>query len=442
MTGLGSPDDFQSRVARARDEAGIPGLAFAASLNGSTMSAASGVLNVETGVEARPDSLFQIGSITKSLTATLVMQAADAGLLDIDAAVSQTLRLPIGRGEHCGRFTARQLLSHTSGLDGDLFLDSGRDDDALARYMVLCEQLEFLSPPGRHYNYCNAGYSILGRLLEIVRGKTYDQVLRDHLFAPLDARRSTSFAEEAVLRRTAVGHVTGEDGKPALAPLTLLPRALGPAGLTVYSTAEELVRFGNAHIAGETLLSRKSVESMRTPQVDLADGTSWGLGWKLINRGLSRFIGHEGGTVGQVASLCLAPERGLVVAMCTNGGRPGVAWEQVAKPLFREVCGEIPEVLLPEPASEPIDLSSFEGVYDNLGVSMQIAADADRLRVVAKHKFFSTPDTVFYMRPVGGDRFRATIGEDDRVITAFYDRGSDGRPELFYAGRIHRRTAT
>src|SRR4051812_18603028 len=114
MTSALDADALMRRVHEARAKTDVPGIAFAVSLNGRTVSAASGVLNIDTGVEARPDSLFQVGSITKSLTATLVMQAADEGLLDIDAPITEYIHVPLGRGEYSGRFNARQLMSHTS----------------------------------------------------------------------------------------------------------------------------------------------------------------------------------------------------------------------------------------------------------------------------------------------------------------------------------------
>lgn len=428
-----------ANVARAGKEAGIPGLSFAVSVGGKRFSAAAGVLNIETGIEATPNSLFQIGSITKSLTSTLIMQAADARLIDIDAPVKKYIPQTIGRGKNADTFTARHLMAHLSGLDGDLFLDSGRDDDALAKYMVLCEQLEFLSAPGRYYNYCNAGYTVLGRMLEVVRGATYDEILRKHLFDPLKAPRSTTMPEEAAFRRTATGHFVDPTGKATLAPLIHLPRALGPAGLSLYSTTEELIAYAEEHMAGGKILSRKSAQAMRTPHAALAEGASWGLGWKLIKRGKVDFVGHDGGTIGQVASLWTAPKSRLAIAMCANGGASRIAWEKIAYPIFREVCGEVPEILAPEPLAEPGDLSIYEGAYDNLGLTTHITVEDGRLKVVAKHKTFAQPDTIFYMRAVGDHRFRATIGDDDKVITAFYEFGPDNRPTLFYAGRLHRR---
>jgi CubicO group peptidase (beta-lactamase class C family) len=430
---------LEELVPRAKYESGAPGLSFAVLHEGQIVSAAAGVLSVDTGIEAKPDSLFQVGSITKSLTATLVMQAADEGMIDIDVPVTRYLGMRIGRGPFAETFTARQLMSHTSGLDGDLFLDSGRDDDALAKYMILCHQLDFLSEPGRYYNYSNAGYAVLGRLLEIVHGRVYDRVLQEFLFDRIAARRSTTMPELAAFRRTATGHTIGPEWNWITVPVTHLPRALGPAGLTLYSTAEELAAYAGAHFTGESLISRPAAETMRTPHVALPENASWGLGWKIIPGSNTNFVGHDGGTIGQVASLWTSPGHRLAVAMCTNGGLSRRAWEAVAYPVFREVCGEVPEVKLPECLPDPGDLTRYEGTYDNLGVVIVIKAEGDTLTAAVTQKFFSQPGTTFSMRPMSDHRFRVTLGDDDKVVMQFLDFDAEGRPELFYAGRLHRR---
>lgn len=433
---------FDRKVIAAREQAGVPGFTCAVLYADRAMSAAAGVLNLDTQVEARPDSLFQIGSITKSLTATLVMQAWDEGLLDIDAPVREYLRVRIGRGPFADTFTARQLMCHTSGLESDFFVDSGRNEDALAKYMVLCSALEFMAPPGRHYSYSNAGYAVLGRLVERVRGRTYDQVLEEHLFERAGLRRSTTRPEVAAFRRTAVGHGPGSDGKLAVVPDIPLPRSLGPAGLTLYSTADDLISYARAHLSGDKLLSLRAAEAMRSAHVPLAEAAHWGLGWKIIPRGDTTFVGHDGGTIGMVASLWTVPEKRLAIAMCGNGGHVRQAWEAVAFPIFREVCGKVPEACPPEYVPAPRDLSLYEGTYESVGVSMRVSATATGLTIAVKQRYFSQPDVTLIMRSVGNDRFRTRVGDDDKVITAFLDPDAHGYPSLFYAGRIYRRVGT
>lgn len=112
---------------------GVPGASLGVLRGSRVYSAAAGVINLDTGVRATPDAVFQIGSITKTLTTMLAMQLVDDGLLDLDAPDATYLpdfrvkRLDVSR-----QVTARHFLSHTSGIDGDLFADSGRGDDAVA----------------------------------------------------------------------------------------------------------------------------------------------------------------------------------------------------------------------------------------------------------------------------------------------------------------------
>lgn len=136
--------------------------------DGEVVEFACGVLNVNTGVEATPDSLFQIGSITKAFTATLVMQLVDENRVDLDAPASQYI--PGLRFGH--DTTVRRLLTHTSGVDGDFVDDFGRNDDAIEKYVDACADLEQIVAPGHLYSYCNAGFVVLGRLVEAPRSAT------------------------------------------------------------------------------------------------------------------------------------------------------------------------------------------------------------------------------------------------------------------------------
>ncbi|QTV79594.1 serine hydrolase domain-containing protein [Microbacterium sp. NIBRBAC000506063] len=96
--------------------------------------AAHGVLHVGTGAPVSTESLFQIGSITKVWTASLVMQLADSGALDLDAPVVEVVP-SLELSSSARAVTTRHLLSHTSGLEGDIFTDTGRGDDCVARYV-------------------------------------------------------------------------------------------------------------------------------------------------------------------------------------------------------------------------------------------------------------------------------------------------------------------
>src|SRR4051794_12314590 len=151
----------------------VPGAVLGVLRDGAVQTLAAGVLNVDTGVRATPGSLFQTGSITKVYTATLVMQLVEEGALHLDAPVIDVLpELRLADAEAAAQVTMRHLLTHTSGIEGDHFEDSGRGDDVLERYVAGCASLGFSHPVGATFSYCNTGFVIAGRVIERLTGLT------------------------------------------------------------------------------------------------------------------------------------------------------------------------------------------------------------------------------------------------------------------------------
>src|SRR3954467_9532037 len=211
---------WQDRLALLADKHGVPGATLAILDREEVGEAAYGVLNIRTGVETTTDSLFQIGSISKVWTATLIMQLVDEGLLDLDAPVVTYLPdFKVADPEVTRTVTTRHLLAHTSGIDGDHFLDTGRGDDCVEKYVASCAELKQNHPLGATMSYCNSGYTVLGRILEVLRGQTWDTILRERLFAPLGLKTAGTLPEEALLHRAAVGHMTPPGGELQVAPV-------------------------------------------------------------------------------------------------------------------------------------------------------------------------------------------------------------------------------
>ncbi len=190
---------WEARFDELRADHHVPGATLAVLAEGEIHELASGVLHRGTGVAATPDSVFQSGSIAKIYTATLVMQLVDAGLLELDTAVSDVLP------ESGITATVRQLLSHTSGLAADFTLDTGRGDDCLARYADACVGVGLDCPPGVLASYCSTGYNLLGRVVEVLTGQTWDDALQDRLLTPLGLSHSMTLPEQALRFRVAMG---------------------------------------------------------------------------------------------------------------------------------------------------------------------------------------------------------------------------------------------
>ncbi|MFE4663590.1 serine hydrolase domain-containing protein [Streptomyces sp. NPDC056716] len=368
-------------------ESQVPGAAVAVSVGDEVVEAAAGVLSTATGVEATVDSLFQIGSITKVVTATLVMQLADEGRLDLDAPVRAVLpEFRIADERAARRITARHLLSHVAGFEGDVFTDTGKGDDCLEKYVGVLRDVPQLFEPGAMFSYNNAGFCVLGRMVEVLRGEPYDVCARNHLFTPLGMTHTASDPYEAIVHRAAVGHVERVPGKPLEpTPIWALARSNAPAGSMLAMRPRDLLAFARMHLAegrgphGTTVLSPASARAMRLPQITLPDidqGTAWGLGWELFDLPDGPLFGHDGNTIGQSAFLRVAPERGVAVAILTNGGLSRQVYAEIAG----RVLGELGGVGLPAPptpgGTAPIrEASRYLGTYTSSTSETTVSRD-------------------------------------------------------------------
>ena len=403
------------------------------------VEATHGVLSTATGVEVTRDSLFQIGSITKVWTATLAMRLVDEGLLSLDTPVAEVLPdFTLADPDTAKTVTLRHLLTHTSGIDGDVFTDTGRGDDCLAKYVAGLDQAAQNHPLGATWSYCNAGFPVIGRMAEVLSGQTWDAALRAKVIDPLGLDAVT-LPEEAVLRRAAVGHVRTAPGRP-LAPthVWLLPRSLGPAGL-VDSSARDVVRFARMHLRGgmsedgTRMLEESTATAMAARHAELPDpyvlGDSWGLGWIRFDWDGHRLIGHDGSTLGQAAFLRILPEQGLAVALLTNGGNA----QDLYQDLYREIFAEVAGVVMPRPlgpATDPpaVDPAAYLGTYERASVRVEVLdRDGDLvLRTTATGPLAELMDEdpvdEMDMHPVQPDVFVVRpVGTDTWIPVTFYD---------------------
>ncbi|WP_066368590.1 serine hydrolase domain-containing protein [Herbidospora mongoliensis] len=373
---------WQNRLDELAAKHGIPGAQLGILSGDELVTLATGVLHAGTGQPAATDSVWQIGSISKVWTATVIMQLVDEGRLTLGTPVAEilpefTLRDP----ETTAAVTVWHLLTHTSGIDGDLFTDTGRGDDALEKYVGLLADSAQNHPIGATWSYCNAGYSVLGRIIEVVTGTTWDQAMKDKLFTPLGLTHTTTLPEEAMVFGHAMGHVKGGDD-PVVAPVWGLPRAVGPAGL-ITSTVGEVLAFARMHLLGGVaadgarVLSAESAAAMSSYQTDCPEkrllGDSWGLGWFRCDWHGHRAYGHDGNTIGQAAFLRVLPEAGVAVALTTNGGNTHDLYVDLYEEIFAELTGiHMPEPF--EPPAEPVttDLNPYAGTYERGSVRMDV----------------------------------------------------------------------
>jgi CubicO group peptidase (beta-lactamase class C family) len=367
----------------------VPGAAIGVYLDGEVFDFASGVLSHATGVEATADSVFQIGSITKTWTATLIMQLADEGLLDIDATVVRYLPdFDLADSDAAKAMTVRQLLCHKAGFEGDIFTDTGTNDDCVEKYVATLATDPQLFPPDEMFSYNNAGFCVLGRIIEVLRGKPWEQALRDHLFTPLGLTHAATDANSAILFRAAVGHLPNPDesGLPVPAPMWSLVKSNGPAGAMLAMRPRDLLTFAAMHLNGgkaadgTQVLSPASVTAMQRNQVTLPPlglmGTHWGLGWEAFDWPGGNAIGHDGGTIGQSAFLRIVPGKNVAIALLTNGGNPIAVYFEVYRHLLKVLADiDLPSTPVPPANPEQIDGTKYLGSYANSMGNIEITQD-------------------------------------------------------------------
>ncbi len=383
---------WRRRLAELARKHRVPGATLGILRGDDEVVAGFGVLNKTTGVEVTDDSVFQIGSISKVWTATVAMQLVDEGLLSLDAPIADVLpELRLADPDVTKKVTLRHLLTHTSGIDGDVFTDTGRGDDCVEKYVEVLDQAAQTHPLGATLSYCNSGFILIGRVIEKLTGKTWDAALRERLFTPLGLTRTGTLPEEALLFRAATGHVASGDGDPQPAPVWGLPRSAGPAGL-ITASASDVLAFARMHLAGglapdgSRVLSAESAAAMTEAQFEMPDkhtlGDSWGLGWIRFGWDGHRLIGHDGNTIGQSAFLRVLPDHDLAVTLLTNGGSAHDLYEELYAEIFAELAGvSMPRPL--EPAAEPpaVDVSEFLGVYERESMRIEILTEEGRLRI-------------------------------------------------------------
>lgn len=331
---------------------------------------AAGVTNVNTAQPVVPETLFQIGSVTKTWTGTLVLQLVAEGKLELDAPIKNVLPdFQVSDPVATHTVTMRQLLTHTSGIDGDIFTDTGRGDDCVEKFVAALSTAQQIFAPGTSWSYCNSGLVVAGRVVEVLRGMSWDQALAKYICEPLGLKNTTTLPEQTALHSFAVGHIN-VDGKPAVTPTFLIPRSSGPAGL-ITSSANDVLSYARSYLpGGHPVLTAESLALMLTPQVSLeksqATGDSMGISWVLQKWGDVETVYHTGGTLGQNSHLRLFPEQGIVLFMATNGADGG----PVARALFSEAAQTFAGAIMPAPFTpEPADrvavpLEEFEGSYE------------------------------------------------------------------------------
>ena len=438
---------LKDRVEDWRDELHVPGCVFGVSVDGERFTGGRGITSVDNPLSVTDATTFQIGSITKTFTATALMMLAEQGKLNLKDRVRRYLpEFRVRDSDASEQVTIEQTLTHLAGWAGDVFTDTGMGDEALGRYVEGMEFYAQLAPVGTVFSYNNAAFCVSGRIIEVVAGQRYEDVIRDMILQPLGMESATFFPHEAMLRRFAVGHLVLEGEARVLSPWAI-PRGMNPAG-GISCHIHDLLRYAEFHLGdGDGLLKAKSLSDMRRERARInAYMGAVGLSWIMNSHGGKRVIWHTGGTNGQNAVLSLAPDLGFALGMMTNGSGGGRLHDRFNKAALREFCG----IAIPEPApiaSTVDELAPYVGVYRGIMREIELWLDGGELLAEIREigdfptdRELSAPEPATVAR-CGEDQILVVAGEHEGMRGDFIRDDAGEIQYLRFGSRINRRVS-
>jgi CubicO group peptidase (beta-lactamase class C family) len=427
----------------------IPGVAVGVWHSGRELTAGFGITSIENPLRVTADTLFQVGSISKTFTGTMLMQLAEQGKVSLDAPVRKYIKDLKLRDENVAKkVTVRHLLTHMGGWVGDYFNDFGNGDDALEKMVRDIARLPQVQPLGTIWSYNNTGFNIASRVIEVVTKKPYEQAAQEMLLDPLGLKMTFFYPSDILFtHRFVVGHHI-ENKKLHVSR----PWAIGRAGNGVggvVSTVKDLLAYARFHMSnGNHIIKRKSLEALRMPQAYAGGRGHIGITWFIRQAGAFKRYGHGGATHGQQAMFMFIPEKDFALALLTNSDDGGILNDNAvayALKLYFDVKTE-----LPKPVKQPpFELKEYAGSY-------RIGTEAFDLKVkdgyLVYHHIplggFPTPDTPPgpAMPPMRFSLYEKdlAIGMDEPMKGALGDfiRNEKGKLQYFrVGGRAHKKTA-
>ena len=323
---------LEREIEKILHESGIPSISIALIRDGEVVWAgAYGYANVGARVPATADTYYSTGSTFKFVTATAVMQLVEKGELTLDTPLNEIVGTNLAV-ERADDVTVRHLLSHHSGLNAFAFARRIKTEGLPVSTVPLWSRQAHITPqeilantrriapPGAEFKYSNDCYAILGYIVEIVSGQTYDEYIAEHVLQPLgvDIDRPSVPSPEVVEHMALPYELTGN----APTPISQV-RYDGFAAGDIYLKASDMARFvaaqlnGGEHEGGR-ILSSASTEEMRRRQFD---GRAYGLGVSMASFGGHDIINHSGGIPGFTSRMVAEPSTRQGVYIMANAGR-------------------------------------------------------------------------------------------------------------------------
>jgi D-alanyl-D-alanine carboxypeptidase len=411
----------------------IPGLSLVVIRDGRVVKMRGyGLADLEMKVPATPDTVFEIGSITKQFTAAAIMLLVEQGKIDLSSPAGKYLpQLP----DTWKAVTIRQLLTHTSGIpdyEEIMGYDGYRNPMTAEQVIALAAGKPMAFQPGTNWNYSNTGYFLLTLILEKVGGEPYASFVRQRILAPAGMLHTRSSEPFDVIPDRASGYVFEKGHIENRDPMQ--PTATGGAGMLV-STVKDLAKW-NTVLDRQSILAKTSYAQMWA-DTPLADGSpsGYGFGWFVSPLREHRSQSHSGGTAGFSSNILRLPDDRVTIIALTNTGSANAAsiTSHIARVLVPSLVYVPIQEQSPEVAQMVMDFYAhrLDPVVYEKPLSAGFAAKA-RAYWTANHEYFQAIGPPLTIEPVERSvagttsvyRYRVRYADTSRLVLVTLDADS------------------
>ena len=379
-----------------------------------------GIADVATGRPNGPDTVYHIGSITKQFTAAAILLLQERGKLKVGDSIRTYLPdMPASWDQ----ITLFDLLTHTSGLgdDGDDFTGRWAQDETPAQLLAAIRNEPLKFQPGSQFSYSNAGYAVLGAVIEKVSGRPYGDFVRDNLFKPLGMTATAYNPPPSPAQ--AKGYEGSVDGPvPTHNPLAL---SLGFSAGGLVSTTHDLALWQRGLLGGQ-VLSPASLKQMTTPFK-----ADYGFGVGVSRHDGHLDINHTGGVPGFISSEHYEPDDKLSVVVL---GNLETATPRILGYALLSVAHGLPGQLPPKPFPvSPAILASYAGTYV-VSPKLRIVIAYENGQLTAKGgdfpkvAIYGASETLFYAKSLDDVTLLFVKAPDGGMSVVFRKEGQPDMP--------------
>lgn len=338
-----------------------------------------GLADMEWNIPNQPDTKHRLGSITKQFTGMLIMQLVEQGKLKLDVPISTYL--PDYPNKNGDVITIHHLLTHSSGIPNltsfpGFFKNISRNFYSPVQLVNQFADSTLQFKPGERNAYSNSGYMLLGYIIEKVTGKSYEQVLQENIFRPLQMNNTGYDHHETLLKNRASGY---EKNGRHYVNANFIDMSVPYAAGALYSTVEDLYRWDQA-LYGNQLLRKENMDLLFTKHIQSGGGYygyGWGIGEIPIGSTAERIeaIGHGGGIDGFNTQLTRIPsDKSFIVLLNNTGGAPLNEMTNTIAAILYDKSYDLPKRSIAysladriEKEGIPASLEYYKGISDSTG---------------------------------------------------------------------------